>query len=475
MTTRTGLCVFLALVCGCSDDTETMATGIVTTLNGFVAGANIATEGASTTADGRGRFKLALGDSTSSVLTFTHPGHAPAYLEVRPNGATTVTVRAVLAKITSATSIDVRQGPATVQDKDLVLTFPQGSIKTRSGKTPDGPVEVAVTWLDRILAPVMGPVPLMGTDGKETHPLTTLGMFDVSLSFAGEACDLADGKTMGISLPAGPGDPPTAGLFYVDPKRALWVQEGSATNAGGQWTAQVPHLSWWNVDLFYKVPANMCACVQFVAKTPAGKGLGGVSISSSPTAKYTFGGWTDLDGTLCHPCFPTGELIKVSWAAFLGVDALDGVSGSLDLTPTATGATCGSAACQVVTIPIQCTTDAHCDPGQACKGGSCGTGGAPPPPPNKLFGSCHVLSIGLCHEFIGSGADQATAQKVCDSQGAKGELKIGQPCPAANALGRCTFKGGTPSETATIYYRPIFDGAVDSLRSACTQGGGAWN
>ena len=73
------------------------------------------------------------------MLTFTQTGYAPAYLAVTPNGAATVAVRAVLAKTSSTTPIDVRQGPATVQDKDLELTFPQGSIKTRSGKTPTAP------------------------------------------------------------------------------------------------------------------------------------------------------------------------------------------------------------------------------------------------------------------------------------------------------------------------------------------------
>ena len=105
-----------------------------------------------------------------------------------------------------------------------------------------------MTWLDRTSAPVMGPVPLMGTDGKETHPLITLGMFDVTLSFKGEACDLVSGKAMGVSFPSQAGDLATAGMFYVDPKQALWVREGNATNTGGRWTAQVPHLSWWNVD-----------------------------------------------------------------------------------------------------------------------------------------------------------------------------------------------------------------------------------
>jgi len=476
MMTRTSLLILVALVCGCSDDDSdgTTATGVVTTLNGFVPGANIATAGTSATADAKGRFKLAIDGSKTSVLTFTQTGYAPAYLAVTPNGATTVAVRAVLAKTTSTTPIDVRQGPATVQDKDLVLTFPQGSIQTRSGKTPDGPVIVAVTWLDRNSAPVMGPVPLMGTDGKETHPLTTLGMFDVTLSYQGEACDLVSGKTMGISLPSSPGDPATAGMFYVDPKRALWVQEGSAANAGGQWTAQVAHLSWWNVDLFNKVPTDRCACVTFVAQTPSGQGLGGVMIRDRPPTKYTFGGWTEEDGTLCHPCFPTGELIKVMWLAFLGADAADGLGGFLDLTPTATGAKCGSAECQIVTIPIQCTKDSHCNPGQTCEGGSCKGSGTTPPPPGKLFGSCLVLSIGLCHEF-GPAVDQPTAQKVCDSQGAPGTLQVGQPCPAANALGKCTYLPGTPGWTATVYYKPTFDGAIDMLKNTCTQGGGAWN
>ena len=224
-----------------------------------------------------------------------------------------------------------------------------------------------------------------------------------------------------------------------------------------------------------KVPVNRCACVTFVAQTPSGQGLRGVRITERQPSKYTFGGWTEKDGTLCHPCFPTGELINAMWLAFLGVDAVDGLGGILDLTPTATGATCGSAECQVVTIPVQCIKDTHCNPGQTCEGGSCSGGTAPPPPPpGKLFGSCHVLSIGMCHEF-GSATDQATAKKVCDSQGAPGELKVGEPCPSANLLGKCTYKGGTANSASVAYYRPMFEGAIATLKTTCTQGGGTWN
>jgi len=458
------------LGCGCSSGGSTTVTGVVTTLNGFVSGASVSLDQSSATTDTDGRFQLEIPASGTSVLTFTKTGHAPAYLAVTPSGASLITVAATLVKVTQTASIDVTQAPATVTVDTLVLDFPQGSIQTRSGATPDGPVDVAVTWLDRGSAPALGPVPLLGTNGSEVHPLISMGMFDVTVTFKGEPCGLASGKTMGISLPAQPGDPAAASLWSVDPKQAIWVQEAPATNQNGQWTGEVSHLSWWNVDLFYKVPANRCACIVFVARTPAGDGVPGVSIRSTPTAKYTFGGWTEQDGTLCHPCFPSGETLRVLWAAFLGTKATKAVSGSIDITPNAVGASCGSPDCQEVPITVQCTEDAHCDPGEVCKAGVCASDGSTPPP-SKLLGSCDIVQdLGMCYEFTDP-IDATTARDICTKQQAvPGDFKLGVACPTANAVGGCTY-----NDQKITYYRPMFEGAVDTLRSACVQGGGSWS
>lgn len=468
--------VVLVLTCvlggGCSGGGgTTTVTGLVTTLNGFVPGATVSLDQSSTTADSGGRFQLDIPSSGTSVLSFEKAGYAPAYLAVTPSGAPTITVSAALAKVTQTSSIDVTQAPATVTVDALVLSFPQGSIQTRSGATPDGPVDVAVTWLERSDAPALGPVPLLGTNGSEVHPLITMGMFDVSVTFKGEPCGLASGKTMGISLPAQSGDPAEASLWSVDPKQAIWVQEAPATNQNGQWTGEVPHLSWWNVDLFYKVPANRCACIVFIARTPAGAAVPGVMIRSQPSAKYTFGGWTEQDGTLCHPCFPSGETLPVLWAAFLGTRATKAVSGLVSITPGATGASCGSPECQEVPITVQCTEDAHCDPGKTCKAGVC-EGSGTPPPPGKLLGSCDIVQdMGMCYEFTADVIDEATARDVCTKQQAiPGDFKLGVACPAANAVGTCTY-----GDSSLTYYRPMFEGAVDTLRSSCVQGGGSWS
>lgn len=462
--------LFCVLGLGCRGGSgTTTATGVVATLNGVVPGAMVSSGKASTTANADGRFQLDIPASGTSVLTFSKAGFAPAYLAVTPSGAASITVSASLAPIATTATVDVHQAPATVTANELVLTFPQGSIRTRSGTVPDGPVEVAVTWLERKTAAAIGPVPLMGTDGSEVYPLVTLGMFDVSVSFNGEPCDLVPGKTMSFTLPAQSDDPAAASLFWVDPQQALWVQEGPATNQGGQWTGEVPHLSWWNVDFFYKVPKEKCACVTFVARTPSGAGLAGVSVRNSPTAKYPFGGWTEKDGTLCHSCFPTGEAVEVIWGYFLGTTAKNAVSGILTVTPTATGVLCGSPACQEVAILVQCTMDDQCKQGEVCKQGACTPGGGTPPPP-KLLGSCDIIAdLGMCYQF-GGGIDQAVAEDICtNKQAIPGQFKLGVPCPTANALGTCRY-----NDSDLTYYRPMFEGATDALRSSCIQSGGTW-
>jgi len=79
--------------------------------------------------------------------------------------------------------------------------------------------------------------------------------------------------------------------------------------------------------------------------------------------------------------------------------------------------------------------------------------------------SCDLTTAGaeVCTEYSGDGVTDA----VCPSPG-----KIVDACPSANALGTCTQT--TSTATAAVTYYKATGLTADTLKTACTSGGGTW-
>ncbi len=341
-----------------------------------LAGVSVHVGTAATTSDAGGKFTLDIGTATTAVVVLEKTGYAPAYRQVATKGGHLVTVSAVMTPVTATGTVDATAGGTVQIATGVTLNFPAGALITLSGQQVQGTVDVVTTWLPPAQAIDNAPFLLQALDGTDLTPLITYGMVEITATAQGEKLQVATGKTLQLKLPALDADPESAGLFFGNPVSGLWELEGAAAKVSGQWVAELPHMSWWNVDGFYKVPADKKACVTFRARLNNGNPVAGVEIKSAwgPSNSYTIAGGTDGGGLLCNDSFPGGTTLTINWKAALNTGALEVLTGSFTLTPSALGAKCDTSACEIVDIPIQCFKDAHCGTGGTCANGVC-TGG----------------------------------------------------------------------------------------------------
>ena len=339
---------------------------------------------ASATTDASGAFQLMVPATGTAVLLFEKSGYAPSYRSVNPGGSPLVTSGAVMVAIDVTQTIDPTLPATVLAAPGVSVHVPAGALVDPSGLPATGPVEVSVTWVSPEEAIEQSPVPLVGTDGVEEWPLITYGMVDVTATAAGVKLNVAPGAALELRIPSATGDPESTGLFSVNTATGIWTLEGAATNVGGEWVAQLPHLSWWNVDGFGKTPPDQWACVKFRTRDLQGNVVKGVKIRGrwGPKNNLTIGGNTDNKGELCHWKFPLGTTIAIEWDTFLEVGASKRVNGGFPLVPTVQGVKCNDPSCQLVPITVACSEDAHCGNSHDCIGGVCANPGTIPVVPD---------------------------------------------------------------------------------------------
>ena len=132
-----------------------------------------------------------------------------------------------------------------------------GMVTISSGTAYSGTVNVFTTWIDPTGSKrnIQMPGDLRGTDTSDlTVALQTYGMIAVELEgSAGEKLQLAPGKTASISFPIPAAMQTTAPasipLWYFNDTTGKWIEQGTATKTGVNYTGTVSHFTYWNCDL----------------------------------------------------------------------------------------------------------------------------------------------------------------------------------------------------------------------------------
>jgi hypothetical protein len=85
------------------------------------------------------------------------------------------------------------------------------------------------------------------------QPLISYGVVNVDLKDSqGNKVFLASGAKATINFPIDPAHDPgtsTVPIWYLDENTGVWIQEGTAAKSGSFYTADVSHLTPWNVDI----------------------------------------------------------------------------------------------------------------------------------------------------------------------------------------------------------------------------------
>jgi Carboxypeptidase regulatory-like domain len=225
-----------------------------------LAGARVlASDGQSVTTDADGRFVL-------SGLPLVDR----ALLRVQASGyADTMTVARVQAGENNSAAIAVLpMGPATSIDPGLASTVndsassarlqaPANAFRRKDNQAaPSGALTVRLTSVDPALDPTRMPGDYTTLDGNTERQIESFGAVQVDVrDSAGNPYTLAPGSSATLRIPASSRGalPDTVNLYSLNETTGRWVQEGTATLAGGgtnRWyEATVTHLSWWNADM----------------------------------------------------------------------------------------------------------------------------------------------------------------------------------------------------------------------------------
>ena len=165
-------------------------------------------------------------------------------------------VKISLLEKTNQGSVDVNGGTVTTPE-GVKLEFPANAVVDSDNNPYIGTVQVFAQYLDPTandIAQIMpGDLRGISTDNVE-EGMTTYGMVAVELQGSGgELLNVADGKTVSLTMPIGNGQassaPAEIPLWYFDEINGVWKEEGKATLQGNEYVGEVSHFTFWNCDI----------------------------------------------------------------------------------------------------------------------------------------------------------------------------------------------------------------------------------
>jgi hypothetical protein len=411
-----------------------------------VAGATVSAGDMAATTDAQGHALLDIPAAGETTITISKAGYADTFRPMKPDGAPSVSFEATLFQPDVMTTVDVTDGATvalTSASADIgSLVIPKDGLVDAAGAKVTGAVDVAVVYVAPGEAgPSTSPAPMVAEENGVTVPLISHGMVDVTITQGDKKLDVAEGKSLELTLPAAPDAPTTAPLWYIDEDTGLWTQQGTATSDGDTWTAPLPHLSWWNVDTKCVVPPADQCCVDFQTRYPDGTPAPGVDIHLYPCPErssyllFTTSG----AGSFVQNGLKCGEKRADNWAGKTLPGAAEKSTVLFDYTPT-------SKECTVHVVTVGCQTNSNCPSGQQCSGGKCEAGcpGGCPGGQYCTAGTCKTTCVPKC------------GVKKCGDDGCGG------------TCGSCDDGSGCTTDSCTAA------GACVNL-AQCSQGKVIWN
>lgn len=258
----------------CTCNQNASVTGVVRDANGLLADVAVAdvtgTPSGSTNAGGK--VELTLTTGVPHTLKLSKSGYADRFVVLNlPVANALGYFEAGMTPRGNAQSVSTAGGTATGDD-GAKLTLAAGSLVDGNGNPVSGAVDVTVTPIDVTgldLAAFPGRFAGVQTAGSLVD-IASHGLVEFTLSQNGQAVVLGAGQTAIIEIPLYAalhlsGNDVQVGdhipLWALDEQSGIWMQngEGEVVASAGSPTglalqATVPHLSWWNADIFFEDP-----------------------------------------------------------------------------------------------------------------------------------------------------------------------------------------------------------------------------
>lgn len=185
-------------------------------------------------------------------ITAEAPGYFSGYRQYFPPPSGQVVLRVNMLPHTDAVSFEASSGAIISSDWGTIQFAP--SAFAIEGLVYSGTVTAFVQHVAPSRADLFDVIPggLTGLDAEGVKVLETFGMLGVEL-FAD------DGQPLDVLLPAQAtlliDETQLAyaaneiDLWSLDPESGLWIDEGEASRAENAYQMQLPHFSWWNIDV----------------------------------------------------------------------------------------------------------------------------------------------------------------------------------------------------------------------------------
>jgi uncharacterized protein (TIGR02145 family) len=158
----------------------------------------------------------------------------------------------LMTKSTPKTLTASAGGMLDFESGQIQLDFPENAIVTTSGNAYSGNVKVYARYINPTADNFLGIMPgiLAGLDAdNDLVGMVSLGMLSVELEDdAGNALEIAGGKTVKVTMPAAIDAPATIPTWHFNETYGVWVEAGVATKTGDTYTFDANYFSTWNID-----------------------------------------------------------------------------------------------------------------------------------------------------------------------------------------------------------------------------------
>lgn len=272
---------------GCGNDKSLSAAQKFTTISGVVQDENatplsgvIIALGASQTpsaiTDVSGHYSITVSAANNVAVLSTHNPNYAARLSRVKLSSTTVINNFQLRPVDQTASIVLPTGNANAvevvqnqNDGSTKLVIPADSLVLPDGTLAQGNATVSLTYWNPQSPLTALPGELAAVDpsqGNQIVGLRTFGMTDIEILQNNQKLQVAPGKTLSLTWTLTASDQNyihaidvtsdlAPQLWYLDPETGLWNQEGSLADGSlnyqastSSYTANLPHLSSWNLD-----------------------------------------------------------------------------------------------------------------------------------------------------------------------------------------------------------------------------------
>ncbi len=327
-----------------------VVTGVVTDARTGdpIVGARISISGASVEAltNATGAYAVDLAPGASYIIHFSREGYIASHRRLSVVGWERVAINASLLPAGPSTAVNNGTGGTITVDGTRV-TIPAGSLTDGSG-APVGTGTVTVTPIDPTSDLDGAPGDFEGdpTDGMPT-PIVSFGMVDIQVQTPTGPGGLGTPATIEVPVGDMPADNPELAegecmpLWWFDPERAIWVEEGEACamrspTGGLVLVGNIGRPGVWNCDVPVQ-PVCYTGTVTDCGGIPipgAEIRLTGGSVTSSTTTRTDFDGHFEVRGAARRGAIIRASVVIAGNTYIEESDFVDGNPATCTPAPT---------------------------------------------------------------------------------------------------------------------------------------------